>query len=598
MSQPPPPSPATDAAAAEGAGVRRAAHTRREQRRLLLFAAVMVGFGAVCWLGYPYVTPLTKQWLGRRHLPELRQHLKDENWQQAGALLQEARRWAPDDAEVLHASLEFNSLAGGDPRTTLSLIRQLQERGAATTEDLVLMGQMHARLGEIAKAREIYDQLPTAARQQQHGLELHADLLQAAGQMTEANQARREALSTADDAASLQKLAAMDLGSSDPGRRTAMRERLWESARAGSSPTALMAMDLLAHGRELTVPQLDELLRLVEAAAPAKATTRYETVRLGVMSAHLRLYPHLRSDLVDEEIMRWKNRPPVQTAPLLNWLAAEQEYARILRMLPAQTAARYTDLLPAYVDALRGTGQWQALKTLLTTGGIDPAFPPQKIRLWQAEMQSHLHAGPAQARQTLLRIYEEAGRGDDLAATLQAGTLAEKLNQWDLAEKCYDAIATKHASARQAMLGKIYQMADHQHDGPGMLQACTRLRVLQPESRPLLTQQLYLQFLLGIELELAQQQLQNDLLQASTPRTDHLHLLQALAAYRRGEPPQVWRFLTDVDKPEDLSPGLRSVYAALLKSAGGDAGKAFRLVERISPVLLLPEEKLFLMRAR
>jgi tetratricopeptide (TPR) repeat protein len=579
-----------------------AATLRREKRMMMLFFTAMLAFGAVCWHVYPHAAPLAKQWLARRHLPALYQHLSDENLQAAAALLRDARRWAPDDPEVLHASLAFTTRPSGDPRGTLSIIRRLQEMDAATTEDLILMGQAHVRLGEIAKAREIFDQLPTAARQQQHGLELHADLLQAAGQNVEASEARHAALqSAANGPESLRKLAVLDLNSSDPARRKTMSAQLWQAARSGG-PTSLVAIELLAQIKELTVPQLDELLHLVEAAAPtapaasAAPARQYEAARFSMFSARLRLTPHLRSELVDQEIMRWKKRPLVQTSLLLNWLASEHEYARILRMVPAQTVARYTDLLPAYVDALRGTGQWQALNTLLASGGIDPAFSPPKIRLWQAEAQIHLHPEPAQARQTILRIFEEAGRGDDPTSTFQAGSLAEQLNQWDLAEKCYEAIAAKHSGARLAMLTKVYQMANCQHDGPGMLHACSRLLVLQPESHALLTQRLYLQLLLGIQIELAQQEL-NTVLQSGVARTDHLCLLQALAAYRDGQPSEAVEFLGQVTHPEAFAIGERSVYAALLKSTGGDVGKAFRLVERISPALLLPEEKLFLKRA-
>ena len=119
---------------------------------------------------------------------------------------------------------------------------------------------------------------------------------------------------------------------------------------------------------------------------------------------------------------------------------------------------------------------------------------------------------------------------------------------------------------------------------------------LQPESHALLTQRLYLQLLLGIEIELAQQEL-HTIIQSGAARTDQLCLLQALASYRDGQIPAAVEFLNQVAKPEAFANGERIVYAALLKSAGGDVGKAFRLVERISPVLLLPEEKLFLMRA-
>ncbi len=572
-----------------------AEHNRREQRRLLLFTALMLAFGAACWFAYPHFAKFTKQWLARRHLPELRQHLKDQNWQLAAASMRDARRWAQDDPEVIRACLEFNASIGGDPRSTISLIRQLQETGAATGDDLALMGQMHARLGEVSKARDIYDRLPAETRQNRHGLELHASLLRADGLHAEAFKAQREALlSSPEDPESMLQLAAMDLSSNDPSRRSAMRERLWQMARSGS-PVSLAAIELLATSKELTVPQADELLQIVETT-PA-ATARRESARLILLSTRMRLSPYLRADIIDQEITRWKDRPPAQTTPLVAWLAQEKEYARIMRMVPAQTAARYTDLLPSYVDALRGEEKWQDLNKLLTSGGIDSAFSAQKIRLWQVEVQIHLHADPAPARQTLMRIFEEAGRGDDLTTTLQAGTLAEKLNQWDLAQNCYQAIANKHSHTQEAMLAKVYQMAEYQHDSPGMLKICARLLALKPESTPLLGQKLYLQLLLGVDIEIAQQELSRWSKPDGVSRTDRQNLLLAFAAYRQGQSDVMRETVSHVSKPETLPAGERAVYAALLKQTGGDAGKVFRLIERISPALLLPEEKIFLQRA-
>ena len=453
---------------------------------------------------------------------------------------------------------------------------------------------MHARLGETTRARKIYDQLPAEIRQQQHGLELHASLLEADGHADEAADVRRTALqNTTDDPASLRQLAVLEFASSDPSRRRAMSERLWQTARSDDQG-ALMAIELLSRVNELTVPQVDELFQLVERVPGSES--RRESVRFNVLSARLRLSPHLRADLIDQEITRWKKRSPAQTAVLMNWLAFEREHTRILRMVPAQTAARYTDLLPAYVDALRAAGKWQELEKLLTTGGIDAAYPAQKIRLWQVEAQSHLHPDPTRARQTLARILEDAGRGEDSATALAAGNLAEQLSYWDLAARCYEGVAAKHASARASMLAKVYQMADYQHDGPAMLSACTRLLAVKPDSTQILTQKLYLQLVLGIELELAQQQLQSVLKVTPSP-SDRLQLLLSLAAYREGELREVQSLLVQISQPEVLAAGERTVYAALLKLTGGDTGKAFRLVERISPAILLPEEKTFLQRA-
>lgn len=570
--------------------------TRREQRTVVVFFALMLVFGLVCWLVFPHVVQFTKQWLARRHLPALRQHIEEENWQQASAALRDARRWAANDPAVIRAALDFIATIGGDPRSTISLVRQLQETGAATSADLALMGKMHLNLGETDKAKAIYAHLPPSEHEQRPSLELRAGILQADGFLEQAATARRAALQlNPDDPGSLRQLTRMDLSSTNPALRSAMRERLWRLARDPGAPLSLTAVELLAGDKELTVPQAKELLQLVETSQAMPA--RRETARFIALSARLRLSPHLRSDLIDQEIGRWKDRSLAQTTSLVAWLVEEREFARVLRMVPARTAARHTDLLPHYVNALRGERQWQELRAFLASGGIDPSFPAQRRRLWQAEAQAHLQPDLEQTRQTLARVYEEAGRGNDLNTTLQAAALAEQLNQWDLAQKYYAAVAGKHAQTRQLLPAKIYQMAEFQRDGPGMLDACAQWLVAQPDNLLLLTQKLYLQLLLGIELETARQQLHNISQPAALPNPDRLHLCRALAAYRHGQHDAVRDALSHVTEPATLPAGERTVYAALFKLTGGDVGAAFRLVERISPALLMPEEQVFLKRA-
>ncbi|WP_395739457.1 hypothetical protein [Prosthecobacter sp.] len=588
-------SPINSPAARSEEGVEEKVHLRRERRLLLLLGVGMGVFGAAIWYAYPHITPLTKKWLAHRHLPEARRQIQQKNWQEAATSLRDARRWAPDDPEVLHASLDFvTAAAGADTLGTLTILRRLQEMGAATPADLTLMGRMHVRQGEPARAREIYEQLPPETRQQQQGLELQADLLQSAGKMAEAENVKRQALlCTPDEPASLRELAEIDLRSADMSRREAMTTRLWQVARAGGAASGA-AIEILSDAPALTVPQLEELSVLVKALP--EQTGEREPARLKVLSGRLRLQPHLRDEVIDHEIMRWKNHTPTQATPLVLWLAGEREYDRLLRLVPAQTAARHTDLLPAYVDALRATRKWKELDALLTTGGIDAAYSKQRLRLWQVEAQMHLRPDPDRSRHQLLGIFEEAGRGDDPGITLDAGSLAEQLSLWDLAEKCYAAVIVKHARARTALLPRLYQMAAFQQDGPGMLSASIRLLACTPDNPALLAQKLYLQVLLGIELELAEQQMQTAL-QDTAASADQLHLIQALAAYRSGQLGAMEAPIRQVAKPESLSAGERVVYAGLLKLSGGDPGKAFRLVEQVSPSLLLPEEREFRKRA-
>ena len=130
-----------------------------------------------------------------------------------------------------------------------------------------------------------------------------------------------------------------------------------------------------------------------------------------------------------------------------------------------------------------------------------------------------------------------------------------------------------------------------------MLKTRTRLLALQPESPVHLTLKLYLQLLLGIDLEMAHQELFGVSMPDDATRSDRFHFLSALAAYRQGQLDLVRTSVPGGVKPTALNAGERAVYAALLKQNGGDAGTVIRLVECIPPIVLLPEEKVFLSRA-
>jgi len=568
--------------------------TGNELRTFLFFLVTMLLLGAVVWLSVPRILPVVKGWLASRHVAELEKHTRAQNWQEAARAMQDARRWAPDAPAVLRACVRFLDALDGDPHAALSLARELQQNGAATPEDLALLGKTHIRLGDPAKARAVFTQIPTQGRQGYHALLLHAALLAADGRNSEADNLRRAAYaSDLDTPANLLRLAALDLRTSDPARRRAVRERLWQAAR-NKNDLALPAIELLASTEDLTAPQAADLLQMVETQPASGKTDFY---RFKVLSAQMRISPYLREDVLQAETLRWSSRKPGELAPFAAWLVAEGEHARLLRILPAKTTTAFTDLLPYHVSAFRAEGKWNELQQMLKSVESEPALPVQKLRLWQAEAHAHLDKDPSRTRQLLALIFEDAKRGGDLDITLDAATLAEHLNLWDIAENFYQALAVKHPRTRPSLLPKIQQMAEYQHDGEGMLNACSSLLELKPDSIPFLLRKLYLQMLLGTQIELAHQSLQNVAITGSVERVDQIHLLRALSAYRQGLFDELRDTLPRISKPENFPPGQRAVFAALLKLSGGDAGHVFRLIERVPAPILLPEEKTFLQRA-
>lgn len=565
---------------------------RSELRWLILAACVLLLAGVITWHAYLPAVRLFRSWQTSRQLTPLPGHLERKEWAEAASILREARKAAPQDPAVWRASLDYLTSLKGEPRDSIALIQKLQEAGKATSADIVQMGRLHGLLGEMSKAQAVYDALPPETRESPQGQELLADLLESRGQRQLAKETRRKALlHKLQDPDSLRQLAELDLVDDSPARRSSIRAQLWDFARAsGSNRTT--AIELLSRDRELTTLQAAELRQIVATSFPEN-----DPLRLRVISAQIRLSPQLREELIDQELVAWKDRPPGQAGPLLAWLAEEREHPRILRLVPAPLAAKFTGLLPWYVDALRQTGKWQDLDDLLTSGCIDPTFPSTQKLLWQTESQSRLHADPDRPRQMLARLFEEAGRGRDLLLTIKTGELAERLGHRDLARRYYTATAEKHAYQRPHMLAKVYTMAVHEHDAPAMLEACTTLSELQPDNLSLLAQKLYLHLLLGVEIEIAELQLPD--LEAKTPpsRLDQLHLLTALLAHRQGRPDVARTSLSKIVSPSALPVGQRAVYAGLLKSSGGNASVVFQLLEKISPPLLLPEERKFAEKA-
>jgi len=562
--------------------------------RLLLVAAI-AATAALGWTFLPKATPAVKGWLARRHVPAMRTATQQRDWRSAMKAMHAASRWAPDDPEVLHASIHLFTQAAGDPNTLIRLIQRLRETGAATPEELALMGRMHLRAGESTKARTLLEDLPPAARRQRQALLLLADLLAFDGNHREADETRREALlldgNASDD---LLQLARFDLDGTDPSRRAAIRQQLWQLARTPEEH-ALEAIALLANTRDLTSPEATTLLQLVESHPAAES--KKDSFRLQALSARLRISPHLRADLLQAEIRRWAGRTPAEITPLAVWLARQGEHDRLLALIPAQTAARYTDLLPAYVTALSEKQKWRELDLLLKSRTIDPAFSSQKLRLWKAEVEANLDHDLARARQSLSRAFEESGRGEQLSDALGAAYLAEKLHLWDLAHRCFQGAVTSHPQTRPTLLPKIYQMAEFQHDATAMLRACEDMLAFKPENITFQLQKLYLQLVIGTELETSRRALMSIEITGPAKRVDQIRLLRALSAHRHQQPSSVSDEIPHISTPGELPPGQRAVYAALLKLSGGDAGQAYRLAERISPLLLLPEEQTFLRRA-
>lgn len=565
--------------------------------RLLLWIAIgLVIFAGLWWLYFENIATGVKGWWGRRYVPEIRRFMAAEDWANAARNLNDANRWAPQDPEVLRIAIDFVDKTGAEPRTMIRFLSQLDEKGLLTPEEMSQLGRAYVNLPDIKKAHDTYDRFTKEQLPKRPALELLSAIQKAEGLAARSFLTQRQALlADPENPQSVLDLALLDARSGDPSLSGPARERLWPIARGGGDQ-AVPAIEFLAQHRMLTAQDAVDLMVLVESI---KDKPKAEACRFEVLSANIRLHPHERESIVNEELRLWNGRPAAHLPPLLGWLVKEQQHERVLRLVSDKTAASYSAILPHYVSSLRGLGQWGKVKVFLS-GRLDPSFPGVQARIWLAEAESHLSEDPTTSRHLLNTVFDETGRGENTAAALKSAEMAEFLGYWDLARRFYEGVAKKHAGASQNMFLKAYEMAQKETNGAAMLRSSEELLRLKPTDVVYLDRANYLRLILGTDIELAVQAL--DATREIPPhhitpdRHVALAFLRALSAFRQARYNEIAGELSRVKSFDTFPPGARAVYAGLLAITGDTSG-AYQIAEKVPLTLLLPEERRFLARA-
>ena len=567
------------------------------QSRLLLWSFLgLATFAVAWWLFFDHLATGAKSWWGRRYIPEVERYVETEDWMNAARHLNDATRWAPDDPAVIRTAVMFVEKTGSEPRSMIRFLSKLDEQGILTPEEMSKLGKAYVSLPDLKLAHATFDRFKGEQSQKRPPLELLSAIQRAEGLAARSFLTQRQALmADSDNPQSVLDLALLDARSGDPSLSGPARERLWPIARGGTDQ-AIPAIEFLAQHRMLTAQEAEDLLTLVQGI---KQDSKGEIARFAVLSAIIRLHPHERDQLVNQEIRRWDGKPAANLPPLMAWLVKEQQFERVLRMISDKTAASYTTLLPHYVGALRGLGRWGPLKALLT-GRVDAAFPIVQLRIWQAEAESHLSDDPTTPRHLLTTVFDQTGRGEHAEAAMRAAEMAELLGYWDLSRRFYEGVATRHIGASLNMQLKVYEMAQKETNGEAMLRSSQQLMKLKPTDVVYLDRANYLRLVLGTDIEIAFKTIDEATAVPAhhiTPdRLVALSFLRALAAYRQGRMDQIAPALAQVKDVDTFPPGARAVFAGLL-AISGNASSAYQVAEKVPSTLLLPEERRFLARA-
>jgi len=561
-----------------------------EKRPMVIGFAVSLVLLVGMWLGWEPTRAGVKGMMGRHYANAAKTAVEEKDWAAAFQAAFKARQWAPENLEVLHSLKDLLEQSNSDPAGLIQIFQQIEAQEKLDTEDLISLARAYLAVSKPHESRAVHERLPEQVRKRSDVVALLADILRAEGHQAEAQDLRKMAVQSAPESAEGTLSRAVEgIQGPFPEQRQAAREGLWQVARS-SGVEAMEAVTRLTIDPALTVAEAEELLRIVNGH-PHQAIH----FRLGVVSALARLQPEKKKDYLAEEIQRFnEGAGNGDLQAIARWLALEKQHNLVIKLIPPKLASSSKVLYPILAQSLAEESRWGELKIMLTSGR--PPVSPSRIAMWLAEAEAHLNPGSAEVRSQLQTALENARRENNQAALLALVNSAEKHNQPDIAMEACVGAATGEDSVSLQLLEKAAELARQQKDAGSLMDITRRLSELRPASSVFAGRLAYLRLLLGLEIETAistAEAFSNKATLDDLP----LPLLKSLADHRFGHSPLQDSGLSSLSNLDRLPPGQRAVAAGLLQMAG-KADLAFQIAEKVPESLLLPEERIFLNKAR
>lgn len=520
---------------------------------------------------------------------EARIAIHAKQWEQAVIRIREAREVNANHPDLWRVTTEYLDQTGLEPVLQIQTLRRLREVGLAEKGDELIEGRAHLRLGDLPRARAIWEKLPEDERRSSEALEFHAAIQLQEG---EKEKARATSLLAAqnktDGPLAAFRSAKIGLISALPERRASALAEI-QAMSTQKDAAGLEALRLLIERDGITSAEAEKLLVAFEAHPKHDLADR-----LSALSAIMRADPGRRGALLDAEVKAQKGKSHDVTLLVARWLAHEKEHLRVLDLAPREVLLKEKDLFPIFLQSMAEAGRWKDMRELFENHRSLP-MKEESIQVWKAIAASRLESTLKQAEHHLRLAFTGSISAKNHATLRAASQVAEDLELWELAYEGYSQLSQPEVGAELEMLEKCWKAAIATSHMDWQLDTARRLRVLRPTSVRFANRLDYLRLLLGDEIEAAMEwrEVYTD---ESADERQMAALLLALKAYRMRDKSLMLESLAKVDDATALPPGQRAVLAGLLAS-GGQAGRAFQLAERVQERLLSSVELAFLKKA-
>ncbi len=515
--------------------------------------------------------------------------IEAKQWEQAVIRIREARELKADHPGLWRVTAQYLDQTGLEPVMQIQTLRRLREAGLVEKGDDLLEGRAHLRLGDLARARLIWEKLSTAEKQTAAALEFQAAIQLQEGEKEKARATSQlAAQSKSDDPLAAFRSAKVGLVSTIPERRaSALAEMTALSTQKDAA--GLEALRLLIERDGITAAEAEKLLTAFEAHPKHDLADR-----LSALSAIVRADPARRGAVLSTEVTAQKGKSLDVTLLVARWLAHEKEHLRVLDLAPRDVLLKEKDLFPIFLQSMAEAGRWREMRGLFENHRSLP-MKEEGIQVWKALAASRLEPTLKQAEHHLRLAFTGSISSKNHAILRAAAQVAEDLQLWELAYEGYSQLSKPEVGAELEMLEKCWKAATVTSHMDWQLDTARRLRVLRPTSVRFANRLDYLRLLLGDEIEAAMEwrEVYTD---ESADERHMAALLLALKAYRMNDKSRMLESLAKVGDAAGLPPGQRAVFAGLLAS-GGEVGRAYQLAEKVQESLLSPVERVFLKKA-
>ncbi|MEM7146577.1 MAG: hypothetical protein AAF591_15690 [Verrucomicrobiota bacterium] len=507
--------------------------------------------------------------------------LEEKDVKAASDAATRAYRMSPDEPEVIRSLAKLYRLDGGGAKEALYLLNKLVGMDLATTEDRRELARTLAILGELQKAQSLAQELLLEDPNDPDSIALRARLLIAEGEIAQGLKLLRRA---------------QQINPGDERDRLLLAQLYIEYGSFEEKAKAWMMLKDVAQFDNSAGTKALELLRrnfsgdgdlLPLLLNPPAEETGPQPAYVTDLKRRILLNPDEKQALLDEAWEKFDSmgrRATYQVNVLTRWLYRQGDATLIIDYLDWEFAKEDASLTAVYLSALGLLDSWERVKEILEDDEVPVsdvhratylAYCADKLDLGYPVMKSHLRDALKAARDA-----------QEYAEALSIGVYAQSFFFNEIARQAF-RYATGSSRTAQLAFEHLLAMNDTRTNAQALKRITGEFLQRYPNRPGLRERFLYLKLLTGIEVELAQYEMER-ILPKSTAH-DAARMVLALAYYRMGDVEGA-RQLCESAELTNLSSGHKAVYAMIM--AHSNRLELARNITRTIPVnLLLDEER-------